>query len=240
LIEIYGARSTFVKQSIDELRKDEYARGMTGKTDGRRELGDHTRQRLLRATRRLLAERGIGGVRLRDVAEAAGVNIAAVSYHFGSLASLVCTAVREAADAALGEQASLLASLPPDAPLEDIVTAWVRPTVRGLQRDPEAAALLRIASQAITEAPADLREWAEGIMERSHRQLATRLRPALPGLDDQELAFRVFCAGGIANRFHTAAGLPSSAAASSPDLERLLVAAITGLLAGPGDGRRAG
>jgi hypothetical protein len=81
--------------------------------------------------------------------------------------------------------------------------------VRGLQRDPEAAALLRIASRAITEAPAaDLREWAEGSMDRSHRQLAARLRPALPGLDDRELAFRVFCAGGIANRFHTAASLP--------------------------------
>jgi hypothetical protein len=67
---------------------------------------------------------------------------------------------------------------------------------------------------------------------RTHAQLAARLRPALPGLDDQELAFRVFCVGGIVNRFHTAASLPESAAASAPDLERLLVAAVTGMLAG--------
>jgi hypothetical protein len=52
-------------------------------------------------------------------------------------------------------------------------------------------------------------------------------------LDDQELAFRVFCAGGIVHTLHTATSLPKSAAASSPELERLLVAAITGLLAGP-------
>jgi AcrR family transcriptional regulator len=206
---------------------------MPGKNDARKELGDHTRQRLLRATRRLLAEGGMGAVRLRDVSEAADVNIAAVSYHFGSLAGLVNTAVREAADAALSEQARLLASLPAHAALEDIVAAWIRPTVRGLQEDPEAGALLRIASRAITEAPPDMREWAQDIRQRAHGQLIARLRPALPDLDDQELAFRVFCVGGIANRFHTAASLPESAAASSPDLERLLVAAITGLLVGP-------
>jgi AcrR family transcriptional regulator len=205
---------------------------MPGKTDARKELGDHTRQRLLQATRRLLAERGLGGVRLRDVSEAAEVNIAAVSYHFGSLAGLVNTAVREAADAAVSEQARRLASLPPDAALEDIVAAWIRPTVQGLQEDPEAGALLRIASQAITEAPADMRQWAQDTLARTHGQLMARLRPALPELDDQELAFRVFCAGGITNRFHTAASLPESSAASSPELERLLVAAITGMLAG--------
>jgi len=206
---------------------------VSGKGDARRELGDHTRQRLLQATRALLAERGIGGVRLRDVSEAAEVNIAAVSYHFGSLTSLVNTAVREAAEAAVGEQARRLTDLEPDATLEEIVAAWIRPTVHGMQEDPEAGVLLRIASQAITEAPEDLRDWTQDILRRTHGQLLARLRPALPDLDDRELAFRVFCVGGIVNRYHTAATLPDSAAASSPELERLLVAAITGMLAGP-------
>jgi AcrR family transcriptional regulator len=227
-------RST--SQSIDCLinrRATRTLRRMPVTSDARRELGDLTRQRLLQATRKLLTERGIGGIRLRDVAEAAGVNSAAVSYHFGSLQSLVNTAVREAADAAVGEQARRLASLPPDAPLEDIVAAWIRPTVRGLQQDPEAGAMLRIASLAITDAPADMREWVQDILARTHGQLIARLRPVLPHLDDQELAFRVFCSGGIVNRFHTAAILPESSAASSPELERLLVAAITGMLDGP-------
>jgi AcrR family transcriptional regulator len=206
---------------------------MSGMSDARREAGDLTRQRLLQATRKLLAERGIGGIRLRDVAEAARVNTAAVSYHFGSLPGLVNAAVREAAEAAVSEQARRLASLPPDAPLEDIVAAWIRPTVRGLQEDPEAGALLRIASLAITEAPADMRGWVQEILARTHGQLVARLRPALPHLDDRELAFRVFCIGGIVNRFHTAASLPESSAVSSPELEPLLVAAITAMLSGP-------
>jgi AcrR family transcriptional regulator len=208
-------------------------RRMPATSDARRELGDLTRQRLLQATRKLLAQRGIGGIRLRDVAEAARVNSAAVSYHFGSLQSLVNAAVRAAADAAVTDQAGRLASLPPDAPLEDIVAAWIRPTVHGLQQDPEAEALLRIASLAITEAPADMREWVQDVLARTHGQFIARLRPALPHLDNEELAFRVFCAGGIVNRFHTAAILPESSAASSPKLERLLVAAVTDMLAGP-------
>jgi AcrR family transcriptional regulator len=203
------------------------------KNDARKELGDQTRQQLLRAARSLLAERGMGGVRLRDVSEAAEVNIAAVSYHFGSLSNLVNTAVHEAAEAAVSEQARRLASLAPDATLADIVAAWIHPTVQGLQEDPEAGALLRIASQAITDAPADLRDWVQDILQRTHGQFIARLRPALPDLDEEELAFRVFCVGGIVNRFHTAASLPPSSAASSPELERLLIAAITGMLAGP-------
>jgi AcrR family transcriptional regulator len=207
---------------------------MPARNDARRELGDRTRQRLLQATRRLLAERGMGAVHLRDVSEAAGVNVAAVSYHFGSLPNLVNAAVRDAADAVIGEQARRLADLPPDAGLQDIVAAWMGPTVRGLQEDPEARALLRIVARAITDAPEDLREWVQDILGRAHGQLIARLRPVLADLDERELAFRVFCVGGIVNRYHTGQSLPESAAASSPELERLLVAAIAGMLAGPG------
>jgi AcrR family transcriptional regulator len=203
------------------------------KNDARRELGDRTRQRLLQATRKLLAERGTGAVHLRDVSEAAGVNVAAVSYHFGSLPNLVNAAVREAVDAVMSEQARRLGSLPPDAGLTDIAAAWIEPTVRGLQQAPEERALLRIVAQAITDAPEDMREWVQDVLGRGHGLLIARLRPALPGLEEQELAFRVFCVGGIVNRLLTAASLPESAAATSPEFQRLLVAAVTGMLSGP-------
>jgi AcrR family transcriptional regulator len=200
--------------------------------DARKLHGDRTRQQLLQAASRLLAERGAGGVRLRDVAEAAGANIASVSYHFGSLPMLLNAAVRDAADAAISEQARRLADLPVDAGLADIVTAWIKPTVHGLQGAPESRTLLRIASRAITDMPEDMRGWVQDALERTHGLLISRLRSVLPRLDERELAFRVFCVGGIVNRFNTAASLPESAAASSPELERLLVAAITGLLSG--------
>jgi AcrR family transcriptional regulator len=207
---------------------------MPAKNDLRRDHGDRTRQSLLRAARTLIAERGTAGVRLRDVSEAAGANVAAISYHFGSLSNLLDAAVRDAADAAIGEQARLLSDLPPDAGLAEVVTAWIKPTVHGLQEAPEELTLLRIASRAIADVPENMGEWVQDALERTHGLLVARLQPVLGCLDEKELAFRVFCVGGIVQRFITAPSLPEGAAVSSPEFERLLVAAITGLLSGPG------
>jgi len=49
----------------------------------RRDRGEATRQRLAESAARLFAERGFEGVSLDAIAEAAGVNKALVSYHFG-------------------------------------------------------------------------------------------------------------------------------------------------------------
>lgn len=208
---------------------------MPVKTDARKDLGDRTRRRLLQVTRTLLAERGVAGVHLRDVSEAAGVNVAAVSYHFGSLPKLLNAALREAVDAAISEQERRLSSLPPEAGLEDVVAAWIKPTVHGLREAPEGLTLLRIAARAIIDASSEeMRECAQDVLELTHGLLLARLRPVLGRLDEEELAFRVFCVGGIVNRFCAAASLPESAAVSSPEFERLLVAAITGMLSAPG------
>jgi len=206
---------------------------MPAKNDARKDRGDRTRQQLLLATRKLISERGMVDVHLREVSEAAGVNVAAVSYHFGSLSNLVNAAVRDAVDAAIGEQARRLASLQADAGLADVVAAWISPTVHGLQEAPEELILLGIASRALSDTPQELREWAQEVLERTQGLLIDRLRPILSNLDEEELAFRVFCVGGIVNRFHTAAELPASAAVPSAALERFLVSAITGLLSAP-------
>lgn len=43
-----------------------------------------TSQRILDAARAVIARRGISGLRIREVAAEAGVNVAAIHYHFGS------------------------------------------------------------------------------------------------------------------------------------------------------------
>ena len=55
------------------------------RTDQRRETGLRTRARLMDAALDMLAERGEEGVTLRELTDAAEANVAAVSYHFGSL-----------------------------------------------------------------------------------------------------------------------------------------------------------
>ena len=54
-------------------------------TDGRA----GTRERILEAAESLFAERGFDSVSLRDITGAAGANVAAVNYHFGSKDNLI-------------------------------------------------------------------------------------------------------------------------------------------------------
>ena len=50
---------------------------------------DQTRTAILRAAERLYADRGFADVTLRDIVAEAGVNLAAVNYHFGSKDELI-------------------------------------------------------------------------------------------------------------------------------------------------------
>lgn len=50
--------------------------------------GNNTRERLLDAAKELIAAKGYSGTSLREVTGAAGANLAAVNYHFGSKAEL--------------------------------------------------------------------------------------------------------------------------------------------------------
>lgn len=58
---------------------------------------DHTVQRILDEAATLFAERGIDGVTMRALAERAGTNLAAVSYHFGGKENLAVEVFRRVA-----------------------------------------------------------------------------------------------------------------------------------------------
>src|ERR1700733_11568091 len=76
----------------------------SARVDQRREAGLRTRTRLVDAALDLLAARGEDGVSLREVTDAAGANVAAVSYHFGSLKALCDAALEQARARSLGRQ----------------------------------------------------------------------------------------------------------------------------------------
>ena len=67
--------------------------------------------RLMDAALDLLAERGEEGVTLRELTDAAGANVAAVSYHFGSLKSLFDAAIEDALERYLDAQQEAVSEL---------------------------------------------------------------------------------------------------------------------------------
>jgi AcrR family transcriptional regulator len=60
-----------------------------------RDASTETKTALLQAAKRLLAERGYAGTRVRDLTGASGTNLAAVNYHFGSKQALLNEALQE-------------------------------------------------------------------------------------------------------------------------------------------------
>jgi AcrR family transcriptional regulator len=209
------------------------------KTDGRRELGERTRQRLLDATRALLAERGEHAVTLRDITEAAGANVAAVSYHFGSVAALRRATVEHAFAALVDGQIERMRALDDDATVEEIAAAWTQPVITAVS-DAGCAehAFLRIMFRVLSNPSPELDDWIAATIARSDAELLPRLRRALPGVSDEDLRFRADSAAGIMNFLVTGGIRLDLRGKSTAELERLLVPVISGALAAGAPVRR--
>ncbi|MCU1374870.1 MAG: hypothetical protein JWO68_2156 [Actinomycetia bacterium] len=81
---------------------------------------------MIDAAERLIADRGIGNVSVRDITGAAGVNTAAVNYHFGTKDGLLEAIVQRHADLFGNRRSELLHDVPDDElTLRLVVTALV-------------------------------------------------------------------------------------------------------------------
>src|SRR2546421_12286300 len=102
----------------------------SARADQRRAAGERTRTRLMGAALDLIAERGEEGVTLRELTDAAEANVAAVSYHFGSLKSLCDAAIEQALERYLDAQQAAVSALGPESTLDELAGGLAR-TVNG-------------------------------------------------------------------------------------------------------------
>src|SRR5256885_11003396 len=119
----------------------------SARADQRRETGLRTRMRLMDAALEHLAERGEGGVTLRELTDAAEANVAAVSYHFGSLRSLCDTAIEHALERYLDAQLEAVGGLGPESTIEESAAAFARPMMRALAVGGRELAVMRIVAR---------------------------------------------------------------------------------------------
>src|ERR1700750_2104606 len=102
------------------------------RADQRREAGLRTQARLLEAALTLISDRGEDGVTLRELTDAAGANVSAVSYHFGSLQALCDAAIEHAMERCLDAQQEALSGLGPASTVEALAAAFARPMIHAL------------------------------------------------------------------------------------------------------------
>lgn len=201
------------------------------KADLRREAGQRTRDRLQAAALELLAQRGAESVTLREITEAAGANVAAVSYHFGSLQALCDAAIEHALESYLDAQMQAMNALLPGSTLEELAAAFARPMVAALAAGGNGLAIIRTVARVGIDPPQGWDRLA-GKFDRSRRDAVRVLTAALPGADEEDLIFRIRCAAGMLN-WLALAPIGAELTGRSPEqIERLLLPALAGALRG--------
>jgi AcrR family transcriptional regulator len=207
----------------------------SAKVDQRREAGQRTRTRLMDAALDLLAERGEDGVTLRELTDAADANVAAVSYHFGSLRALCDASVEYALERYLDAQEESVSALGPESTLEELATAFARPMMRALSTGGRDLDVMRIVARAGIDPPEG---WArfDARFEGIRADVLKVLKPNVPGIKDRELIFRTRCAAGLLNWLVLAPVGAELRNKSELQIERQLVPALAGTLRGTSAG----
>src|ERR1700729_1374813 len=152
---------------------------------------DHTRTAILNAAERLYADRGFADVTLRDIVAAAGVNLAAVNYHFGSkdelIAELFVTRSLATNRERLNELKSAEATGGGRAGIDAILRALVGPTLRGcLGPGNERSAAARFMIRASIESVPPIRRPKNREIDHL-RKFAAAMRRSLPDCSEVDL-----------------------------------------------------
>ena len=172
---------------------------------------------------------------LREITDAADANVAAVSYHFGSLKSLCDAAVEHALERYLDAQHEALNTLGPESTVLELAAAFARPMMRALAAGGRDLAVLRIVARAALDPP---QRWDrfdarfDGIRVDALRVLKSNV----PDVKDQELILRVRSVAGMLNWLAVAPVSAELSNKSEKQLERLLVPVIAGAFRGTSSG----
>ena len=174
--------------------------------------GGNTRERLLDAAEVLFAERGMAGTALRAVTAAAGVNLAAVNYHFGSKEQLLKAVVARRIQPVNAERLQRLDALEAAAavadetggrgavPVAELARALLEPMVRARhQLRGREAIFPRLMGRLLTESGACVHALIGEQFQEVAARFTQALARALPDLSPAEVVWRLnFCVGSLA------------------------------------------
>jgi AcrR family transcriptional regulator len=207
----------------------------SARTDQRRATGERTRMRLMEAALDLLSERGEEGVSLRELTDAAGANVAAVSYHFGSLKSLFDAAIEHALERYLDVQQAAVSALGPESTLEEAAAAFSRPMIGAISKGGRDRAVIRIVARAGIDPPEGWDRF-DARFDQIRADVVRVLKANLPGVSSPELIFRTRCAAGMLNWLALAQAGAVLGDRSEKQAERLLVPIVAGAFRGTSPG----
>ena len=156
-----------------------------------------TKSRILDVAEHLFMEHGFEATSLRQLTSSAGVNLAAVNYHFGTKEELFQSVLTRRLDALNQERIDLLAKLEREAgdrpiPCEKILSAMLIPALR-LARDERRGGknFLRLLGRAYADPAPFIRNFLSAQYAEMIDRFKEAFLEALPHLTRQELTWRL-------------------------------------------------
>ncbi len=212
-------------------------------------MDQDTKSLILDVAERLFAEQGFAATSLRALTAAAGVNLAAVHYHFGSKEALLVAVferrlapLNEARLAGLDAELEAAAAQHRTPSLEALLERMFRPTIE-MTAKPGGEAFARLLARVHLDAESDSIETMFLAQFCSVRdRFMPALAAALPELPEQELVWRLHLAiGALAQTMHSAVRLRWLASGHAIDTDpeptvRRLVAFCAAGIRAPFDG----
>jgi AcrR family transcriptional regulator len=183
----------------------------------------------------LLAERGEDGVTLRELTDAAGANVSAVSYHFGSLKALCDAAIEQALERYLQAQEEAIGALGPQSTIEDLASAFAAPMMRALAAGGRDLDVMRIVARAGIDPPDSWGRF-DASFERTRADVVRVLKANLPDVKRDELVFRTRAAAGLLNWLALARLGDALRTKSERQIARWLVPVVAGAFRGSNTG----
>lgn len=165
-----------------------------------------TKTSILDAAEDLFAERGIAATSIRGIARAAGVNLAAINYHFGSKDGLIRLVFERRMKPLNEERLELLdacelrAGRKEALPLEEVLEAMMRPALR-LSRDSQqgGTVFMRLLGRMFSEPELIWRNLVDQHLRETIARFIQAFKRAVPGLPPQDFFWRIhFTLGALA------------------------------------------
>ncbi len=162
----------------------------------------NTRDQIIKSAWKLFSDKGFEGVSVRDVTNAAGVNLASVSYHFGSKAGLIQEVVKIAMNPGNKRRLELLDMYMKEygdiesVPDEKIIEAFVRPIIFPEEYGGNKDILARISARYLIERDYDIPEGVLALFGEVFKAFGMALGPRFPKLTMSQIQERLmFCSG---------------------------------------------
>lgn len=172
-----------------------------------------TRDQILAAAWKLFSERGFEDVSVRDVTNEAGVNLASVSYHFGSKDGLIQEVVKKVLNPANQHRMDLLESAITDAggvenvTLQSVLESYVRPIMFPEEHGSNQDILARLAARYMIERDYDVPNSVLALYTEVFQKYVTVVAMKVSHLTPQEILQRLLFSIGAALQYETFASL---------------------------------